>query len=508
MAFPFKTGGDFYNCEAQRMRLHNLGANPTETATGLMYFNTGTSNLGKHAVVHDGTNFKALAFVDEIASNTAFTELANRVLTIEKALGEDTANVIDTWEEIQNFLKDIDDNDANLMTMLNDKLSLSQGGVMTGTIKVGNYDAFGQTGGNFYIGTPDYPLLLRSNGTTTINGNTLIHSGNYNTYAPKLDGTGAAGTWGISISGNATSATKLQTKRKIWGQDFDGTGNVSGALSGVTDIKAIGHANVKNLKTTYIYIECDNEGNINGFSSEINDFRENLYIQHHSSNHCIICAGGGVVGIGTSLPQYKLDVAGTARFTDAVTMESTLTVAQRVTSSLFATSRDYGLWKGSEYSGAYTEKDIVLYASTIGIEGIIRPLSNNIYSLGTSSNQWSHLYAVGATLSGAVTIKGDLVVEGNIIGKKEVSAGGAGQEGESGAGGGAEVISQTLASGASSYTITNTIKRSDIAVSLYEWNASGNSWDMCLADISVTNSNIIVTFGSATTVDHKIVAVG
>ena len=194
MAFPFKTGGDFYNCEAQRMRLHNLGANPTETATGLMYFNTGTSNLGKHAVVHDGTDFKAIAFVDEITTNTAFTELANRVLTIEKALGEDTANVIDTWEEIQNFLKDIDDNDANLMTMLNDKLSLSQGGVMTGTIKVGVYDAFGQTGGNFYLGTPKYPLLLRSSGTTTINGNTLLHSGNYNSYCPKLDGTGASGT--------------------------------------------------------------------------------------------------------------------------------------------------------------------------------------------------------------------------------------------------------------------------------------------------------------------------
>ena len=126
MAFPFKTGGDFYNCEAQRMRLHNLGANPTETATGLMYFNTGTSNLGKHAVVHDGTNFKALAFVDEIASNTAFTQLAERVLAIEKALGEDTANVIDTWEEIQNFLKDIDDNDANLMTMLNSKADKTQ----------------------------------------------------------------------------------------------------------------------------------------------------------------------------------------------------------------------------------------------------------------------------------------------------------------------------------------------------------------------------------------------
>lgn len=81
------------------------------------------------------------------------------------------------------------------------------GGRMTGTILVDNYTAFGPTGGNFYLGTPAYPLLLRSSGTTTINGNTLIHSGNYNSYSPTLTGVGATGTWGINISGNANTAT-------------------------------------------------------------------------------------------------------------------------------------------------------------------------------------------------------------------------------------------------------------------------------------------------------------
>lgn len=36
---------------------------------------------------------------------------------------------------------------------------------------------------------------------------TLLHSGNYNSYAPTKTGTGASGTWGISISGNAATAT-------------------------------------------------------------------------------------------------------------------------------------------------------------------------------------------------------------------------------------------------------------------------------------------------------------
>jgi hypothetical protein len=36
---------------------------------------------------------------------------------------------------------------------------------------------------------------------------TVVTSGNYNTYAPTLTGGGASGTWGISISGNAATAT-------------------------------------------------------------------------------------------------------------------------------------------------------------------------------------------------------------------------------------------------------------------------------------------------------------
>lgn len=39
-------------------------------------------------------------------------------------------------------------------------------------------------------------------------------------------------------SDNVASATKLQTARTIWGQSFNGTGNVSGALSGATTISA------------------------------------------------------------------------------------------------------------------------------------------------------------------------------------------------------------------------------------------------------------------------------
>ena len=44
-------------------------------------------------------------------------------------------------------------------------------------------------------------------GGTQVGWYKMLDSGNYNSYAPKLDGTGASGTWGINISGNAATAT-------------------------------------------------------------------------------------------------------------------------------------------------------------------------------------------------------------------------------------------------------------------------------------------------------------
>jgi len=63
---------------------------------------------------------------------------------------------------------------------------------------------------------------------------TLLDSNNYTTYTVKKDGTGATGTWPISITGNAGTATKLATARTIsltgsvtGSGSFDGSGNLS-----------------------------------------------------------------------------------------------------------------------------------------------------------------------------------------------------------------------------------------------------------------------------------------
>ena len=86
-----------------------------------------------------------------------------------------------------------------------------------GVIELGHYIDFhhDNTTGS------DYSVRLQTNGN---HGNAVT--------LPTATGTLAL------TSDNVASATKLQTARTIWGQSFNGTDNVSGALSGATTISA------------------------------------------------------------------------------------------------------------------------------------------------------------------------------------------------------------------------------------------------------------------------------
>jgi hypothetical protein len=61
-----------------------------------------------------------------------------------------------------------------------------------------------------------------------------LHANNYNSYAPTLTGSGASGSWGISITGssasctgNSATATILATARTIGGVSFNGSANIN-----------------------------------------------------------------------------------------------------------------------------------------------------------------------------------------------------------------------------------------------------------------------------------------
>ena len=67
----------------------------------------------------------------------------------------------------------------------------------------------------------------------------ILDSSNYTSYTVSKTGAGASGTWGISISGNAATATQLATARTIQTNlgststaSFNGTANITPGVTG------------------------------------------------------------------------------------------------------------------------------------------------------------------------------------------------------------------------------------------------------------------------------------
>lgn len=121
----------------------------------------------------------------------------------------------------------------------------------------------------------------------------------------------ANGTLALTSS-NVASATKLQTARTIWGQSFDGTGNVSGTLSGVNDIGFASKGNYvvgtfdKNANTVYTNNIHSGKGNNLWLKSTADTYITNS----DGTIKFLTILSTGNVGIGTTNPTQKLHVAG------------------------------------------------------------------------------------------------------------------------------------------------------------------------------------------------------
>lgn len=134
-----------------------------------------------------------------------------------------------------------------------------------------------------------------------------------------------------TFSGNAASATKLQTARTIWGQSFDGTGNVDGRLT-ISSGAISGSTWASDSGQLLVY-----QGNYNsnryciGISSNTDGYCE---IQSASAGigaiPLVLQKLGGNVGIGTTNPGEKLHVAGKIYAADGIGTDGGLTVIGKV----------------------------------------------------------------------------------------------------------------------------------------------------------------------------------
>lgn len=117
----------------------------------------------------------------------------------------------------------------------------------------------------------------------------------------------------LTFVGNSSSATKLQTARKLWGQSFDGTADVSGTLSGVANIQfsANNAYDIGSNSAASRYIYTHWLGARTGQKLELgannSGFGQGLCIDTNLN-----------VGIGTNTPSQKLEVVGNIRATGQI----------------------------------------------------------------------------------------------------------------------------------------------------------------------------------------------
>ena len=97
------------------------------------------------------------------------------------------------------------------------------------------------------------------------------------------------------LSSTVAAANKLATARSIWGQNFDGTGNVSGNMTGVGSI-TFEVASAVNIDI-YGNLKFKSDNTANTWS-----------VKTYGGVTALCCKNDGYVGIGTSLPQYPVDI--------------------------------------------------------------------------------------------------------------------------------------------------------------------------------------------------------
>lgn len=115
----------------------------------------------------------------------------------------------------------------------------------------------------------------------------------------------------VNYANSTGSTTKLQTARKLWGQSFDGTKDISGSLSGTGSITpgsaAASDIGSNSLDYRYGYFQW-----IGAKSGT------NLRLAANNSDNQIVLHTNGNVGIGTNSPAYKLDVRGDTKITGSI----------------------------------------------------------------------------------------------------------------------------------------------------------------------------------------------
>ncbi len=225
-----------------------------------------------------GTNTTQLA-------NTAFVQAAI------SALVASSPATLDTLNELALALG----NDANFATTMTNALAAKAPLASPG-----------------FTGTPTAPTAATGNSTTQI-ATTAFVSNEIANDAPTKTGGGASGTWGIAISGNAGSATKLATPRSINGATFDGSADIT--IGGVAKawVNFTGTGTVTIRKSFNVSSITDNG---------VGDYTINFTTPMADADYAVVTATSITIGNQYSRSLGPLDDAGLQPTASAVRLQA------------------------------------------------------------------------------------------------------------------------------------------------------------------------------------------
>ena len=188
-----------------------------------------------------------------------------------------------------------------------------------------------------------------------------------------------------TINSNVASATKLKTARTIWGQSFDGSGNVSGDLF-LTNNNYIYSYDNKGSHKNILGLSATNNLHVGNGSSEAGyttSIHGNVVHLRYGTAHGygLTLSSSGDIGIGTTSPLYKLDVRG----------------AMMCQLMRFNSYSDSSKEVGYIGRGSPSANNLIFYAS----DGELRFYSNN------NTSAYMKFASLNLTVPGGITMYSD-----------------------------------------------------------------------------------------------------
>ena len=416
--------GTYMWCNSHNLRITSDGTAYADSNTLIHSGNIGSQSVASATIarsVYSPSNKEMVVVNDgsavEVFGSVAYdTYVDGKTLAFRYGSSYATAMTVNSSGNVTVGASDLAGTDADAKLCIDGGIAMKLGSNVASVLRISDdilhlgYTRYASyhtkiSGWNILL-NPQGSVLI---GTTTDSGYKLDVAGTFNSNALRTNSStkafwGHADYYGI-LSWDTTYASVMAKSGLALRLGISATPYITIASSG-----AISMAGAVTMSSTLSV--GGNIGFSKGFAYNLGTNASPASILYTTA---IRCAVNGTLSLGNDnglWAQFASD--GTFTIHKPVTMSSALSVTSGVTSTRFLTNGNYGFWRGPHFSASLTDNDVVIYGSNVCMAGVTRPHSDKTTSLGTSSYQWSAVYAVNAIFSGDTTINGNLVVAGDI----------------------------------------------------------------------------------------------